>query len=279
MGISGNTVEIDVSNWPRSPAEAALFAARTRAEQKTALDELAVFYSRPEFRGHDPISMVWAHEARQDRELTTLLAAGMAYGRVAAILGGLQDIASRWGPSPAAFTLSSTEDQIRTSMDGFVYRWTRGEQVSNMLIAWKRYVEAGGDLEATVAKHSLPEVGGARFGVAALICELERCSPGAFGGLLPKSDGGSAMKRVAMGLRWLVRQDCIDPGGWTLVSPRQLWVPLDTHMFALGRKLRFTRRKSPSLAAAMDITRVLARMDPDDPVRYDFALTRLGILS
>jgi uncharacterized protein (TIGR02757 family) len=79
-------------------------------------------------------------------------------------------------------------------------------------------------------------------------------------------------------LRWMVRQDGVDPGGWTRVSARQLVVPLDTHTIRVGRCLRLTRRATPGWRMATDITGALRALDPDDPVRYDFALCHLSMM-
>ena len=85
------------------------------------------------------------------------------------------------------------------------------------------------------------------------------------------------MKRLNLFLRWMVRRDDVDPGGWDSVSRGRLVVPLDTHLFRIARTLGFTDRKSADLAAALEITDRFREIAPDDPVRYDFALTRLGI--
>ncbi len=89
---------------------------------------------------------------------------------------------------------------------------------------------------------------------------------------------GSACKRLNLFLRWMVRRDAIDPGGWTSVPARQLVVPLDTHTIRVGKCLRLTRRASPGWKMAADITASLRAFDPDDPVRYDFALCHLSMM-
>jgi uncharacterized protein (TIGR02757 family) len=107
-------------------------------------------------------------------------------------------------------------------------------------------------------------------------------------GRVPKAPGahyffsrpstGSACKRLNLFLRWMVRRDAIDPGGWTRVPARQLVVPLDTHTIRAGRCLRLTRRVSPGWKMATDITAALRSFDPADPVRYDFALCHLSMM-
>ena len=89
---------------------------------------------------------------------------------------------------------------------------------------------------------------------------------------------GSACKRLNLFLRWMVRQDGVDPGGWSAVPRRQLVVPLDTHTIRVGRCLRLTRRTTPGWKMAVDITQALRALDPDDPVRYDFSLCHLSMM-
>ncbi len=91
----------------------------------------------------------------------------------------------------------------------------------------------------------------------------------------PSPEGGSACKRLNLYLRWMVRRDGVGLGVWRRPAPRQLVLPLDTHTHAIARRLRFTRYRSPGWAMAVDITRRLRRFDPEDPVKYDFALYRL----
>jgi uncharacterized protein (TIGR02757 family) len=76
----------------------------------------------------------------------------------------------------------------------------------------------------------------------------------------------------------MVRQDAVDPGGWTTVPRGQLVVPLDTHTIRVGKCLGLTKRVSPGWKMAADITAALRTFDPLDPVRYDFALCHLSMM-
>jgi uncharacterized protein (TIGR02757 family) len=88
-----------------------------------------------------------------------------------------------------------------------------------------------------------------------------------------------ACKRLNMFLRWMVRpNDGVDFGLWRFLTPSELVIPLDTHIFRIGRHLGWTFRRTPGWRAANDITQVLRTVCPEDPIRYDFALSRLGIL-
>ena len=93
----------------------------------------------------------------------------------------------------------------------------------------------------------------------------------------PSPEGGSACKRLNLYLRWMARRDGVDLGVWRAPSPAQLVLPLDAHTYAIARRVRLTRYRSPGWAMALDVTRRLRRFDPADPVKYDFAFHRLGL--
>jgi uncharacterized protein (TIGR02757 family) len=112
-----------------------------------------------------------------------------------------------------------------------------------------------------------------------------------FGHFLSAPSGGSCCKRWCMFLRWMGRKDELDPGLWTAGSPLlqspssltplrpdQLIIPLDTHTGRIAKYLGLTRRKNLGWAAALEVTQALRACDVSDPVRYDFALARMGIL-
>ena len=95
----------------------------------------------------------------------------------------------------------------------------------------------------------------------------------------PRPSAGSACKRLNLYLRWMVRRDEVDLGVWTRVPAAKLIVPLDTHVIRLGRCLRLTRYASPGWRMAADITAALRRLDPVDPIRFDFAICHVGMMN
>jgi uncharacterized protein (TIGR02757 family) len=113
--------------------------------------------------------------------------------------------------------------------------------------------------------------------LASFVDGLQDGSSSARNSLLPCPRAGSACKRLHLYLRWMVRSDRVDPGCWPRVSPALLVVPVDTHMFRIARNLGLTARRQADLKTALEITHAFKRFAPDDPARYDFALTRLGM--
>ncbi len=137
-----------------------------------------------------------------------------------------------------------------------------------------------GSLEAAMAR-SLKGCRGDVLGALDLFAtELSRAA--AAGGapknrLVALPSSGSACKRWHLFLRWMVRCDAVDPGGWSCLKPRDLIVPVDTHMFAIARTCRLTGRRQGDLKTALEITEGFRRIRPEDPVRYDFSLTRMAM--
>lgn len=235
-----------------------------------ALERLYARFNRAEFRAGDPVSFVWAYEAREDREVAAWMAAALAYGRVGSILKALAELDRRWEGQPAAFVREASSVEMERALAGFVYRWTRGAHVAAMLRGWGAL---GAEVPGRLAAHPRgyrAALGEVRRDVLALGVDPDH--------LFPNPDGPGACKRLAMWLRWMARRDEIDPGIWAdRLSPAKLWVPLDTHMFRISRRLGLTRRKQPDGEAARRITAAYARMCPADPLKYDFAITRLGM--
>ncbi|MEJ2656586.1 MAG: DUF2400 family protein, partial [Desulfobacterales bacterium] len=99
------------------------------------------------------------------------------------------------------------------------------------------------------------------------------------GHLIALPQRGSACKRMNLLLRWMVRKDNVDPGGWRGVPWSKLIIPLDTHMHKIGLKLGFTKNRQANMRTALEITSGFRKIIPEDPVKYDFALTRFGIRS
>ena len=115
------------------------------------------------------------------------------------------------------------------------------------------------------------------FDAHAFVKRLNAFTSGKRKHVLACPDKGSACKRLNLFLRWMVREDNVDPGGWNQVPASMLIIPLDTHMHRIGHSFQLTSRKQADMRTALEITKAFREMSPQDPVRYDFSLTRLGI--
>lgn len=240
------------------------------------LEELYEKLNRREYVHPDPLEVLYDYDDPADREIAGLVAASLAYGGVNLILRAVRDALSRTGP-PRKFLEDSTPAKIRAAFDGFKYRFTAGESLAAMLVGARRIVRKHGSLGNCFLSLQPPDAENCIPGLRGFVAEITRQGPPElFNHLVPCPSRGSACKRLLLYLRWMSRRDDVDPGGWEL-DPSKLVVPLDVHMHRISSALGLTKRKGSGLATAIEVTRAFARYSPDDPVKYDFALTRLGI--
>ena len=252
-----------------------------------ALDRLYAAFNHPE-SAFDPIQIVRRYERLADREVVAFVASGLAFGRVASVVASVEAVCRVLGPAPAAFVRQFDPRRDAEPLRPLVHRWTRGADLVALLWVIRSILDAHGSIERCFASGNDPaaaDVGPAIEAFAALARSVDLRPaygrvprpPGVFY-FFSRPSTGSACKRMNLFLRWMVRSDAVDPGGWTSVPSRQLVVPLDTHTIRTGRCLRLTRRASPGWKMAADITASLRRLDPEDPVRYDFALCHLSMM-
>lgn len=225
----------------------------------------------------DPLQFLYDYEEPADREIVAIIAASLAYGRVAQILKSVQRVLEAMSPSPSTFISQNSRKDFEKTFSAFKHRFTTGEDLALLLTGVKSCVEESGSLgEAFVDGYSESDVTVAPA-LAKFADRLCRFHPGGKSYLIPSPDRGSACKRPLLFLRWMIRDDEVDPGGWNGVPPSKLIVPLDTHMRAIATRFGLTNRKNADLKCAMEITARFAEIAPEDPVKYDFALTRFGI--
>ena len=238
------------------------------------LDKLYLKYNRPEYISPDPLELVTPYKKVDDREIAGLIASSLAYGRVSQILKSVKIILKEMNSSPAKFVSNVSEKELRKLFANFKHRFNTGNDITNLILGIKNARNKFGSLEncmlsemKTDDKNILP----------ALSKFVDEINFGETASLLPSPQKNSACKRLNLFLRWMVRNDNVDPGGWSKIPPSKLIIPLDTHMFKIGTILEFTNRKQANLKTALEITAGFAKIMPSDPTRYDFALTRFGI--
>lgn len=252
---------------------------------KERLDALYTSFNRVD-SATDPIQIVRRFENPADREIVGFCAAALAFGRVGSVLQSIERLVALMGPSPADFVRGFEPSRQRTRFEPLVHRWTRGPDLVALLIILQRVLDHG-SIEAFFLDDYDPDAldlsdALESFSSRALSIDQKeayrdrRCRPGV-AYFFPRPSGGSACKRMNLFLRWMVRKDAVDFGLWTRVPAAQLIVPLDTHVIRVGRCLKLTRYTSPGWKMAADITASLRRLDPADPVKYDFSLCHIGM--
>jgi len=233
-------------------------------------------YNRRTVAAGDPVAFLYRYEDPLDREVVAVIAASLAYGRLAGIMSRVAEVLARLGGDPRRFLLEATDRRIVAACAGFRHRFTGPAELAALLRAVRGALRRDGSLEACFGAGR----GGRRDDlVDSLSSFVERLSGNRQGipHLLPSPARGSACKRLWLFLRWMVRHDDVDPGGWQSVSPARLVVPLDVHMHRMCARLGLTSRRQPDLKAALEVTAGFRRVCPEDPVRYDFALTHMSM--
>jgi uncharacterized protein (TIGR02757 family) len=255
---------------------------------KDTLDRLYAEFNYPD-SATDPIQIVRRYQRPEDREVVAFIASALAFGRVASVLQSIERVLAIAGPHPSAYVRRFDPRRDGPAFAGVVHRWTRGPDLVALMWLLRQMVDRAGSVEGFFLEGSdaaAEDIEGAldSFSTRALALNLKAAygrvpkRPGVCY-FFPRPSAGSGCKRLNLFLRWMVRHDALDLGVWTRVPPAKLIVPLDTHVIRVGRCLQLTRYTSPGWKMARDITASLRRLDPADPVKYDFALCHLGMMN
>jgi uncharacterized protein (TIGR02757 family) len=223
---------------------------------------------------HDPLIFLYDYPDLADRQIVGLVASCLAYGRVASILAGVRGVLERMRPSPWRYLADRSARGLASDFQGWRYRVTGGGDLAWMLTGVKRVIEDRGTLRPEVE----PDDATILPAMERMVRAIGRAGEGDLRHLLPDPSRGSACKRLNLFFRWMVRRDAIDPGGWESIGAHRLIMPLDVHIHRVSRRLGLTRRRGANLQTARRITERLARICPRDPLRFDFCLTRPGIM-
>lgn len=246
---------------------------------RTRLEALYRRYHRRELVHPDPLEFLYRYKDPADREAAGFIAASLAYGRVAQILASVEKALAPLGPHPAEFLAGASVRELDGLCCGFVHRFCTDDDLSRLLTALGGLIRGHGSLGRAFAAGFDPSDENVLPPLARFVALLREQGFPAKNHLVADPEGQSAVKRLHLFLRWMVRQDEVDPGGWDFVPRSRLIVPLDVHMLRQAQGLGLTSRRTADRKTAVEITRSLSRFCPEDPVKYDFALTRPGILS
>jgi uncharacterized protein (TIGR02757 family) len=231
----------------------------------------------------DPLAVVREYAGSADRELAALVCSTLAFGSVGPIMRACRAAMAPLGDRPAEALDAMGDADVLSAWSDFQYRYCFPKDMAALMLAAKRARLESGSLGAFFLQGDPggPDIVAAASAFVRRLERLGRRSRGQGGirdGLLADPARGSACKRLFLMLRWLVRSDAVDPGGWEAVGRARLVVPLDTHMTRVcSERLGFIRPGTPSLVRALAATAAFRLYAPDDPVKYDFALTRPGI--
>ena len=239
----------------------------------------------------DPVHLAHGWTRPQDAEVAALLAASLAFGRASALIAKARAALVGFGPDLAGEVSALREGDVPVHLRGLVHRWVNGRDIAVLLCGAGRLLREHGSLGAAFSAGLRDDDDPAHLLAALRRFALSlapqdpaawfaggRVSPGARY-LLSVPNGQAAAKRWCLFLRWMARPaDGVDLGLWSHLGTARLTIPLDTHVARIGSYIGLTDRRTAGWAMAREITANLARFAPDDPTRFDFALSHLGIM-
>lgn len=251
----------------------------TRDGLKDFLDSRVLAFNRPGFIADDPVSIPHRFSRLQDIEISGFLAATLSWGQRVTIIRNCHALLERMDHAPFDFMTGHTEKDLRR-MEDFVHRTFNGTDLLYFIDFLSRHYRVHPSLEELFTSPFAH--GGAR---AALTVFHNRFfdsphAPARTRKHVSTPVRGSACKRLNMFLRWMVRRDGagVDLGCWKTISPSLLICPLDIHVERVARRYGLLKRKQTDWEAAEELTAALRRLDPEDPVKYDFALFGIGVM-
>jgi uncharacterized protein (TIGR02757 family) len=248
-----------------------------KTELKDFLDEKVALYNNPKFIESDPVQIPHLFSQKEDVEIAGFLSATISWGNRKMIIQNAHKMMHLMGNTPYDFVMSHSENDLER-FENFVHRTFNSSDFIGFIKGLEHIYKNHGGLEAVFSKHkgkdnlreSIHNFKKVFFEIPHLSRTQKHISD-------PLK--GSAAKRINMFLRWMVRQDNkgVDLGIWKTISPSLLSCPLDVHSGNVARKLGLLTRTQNDGKALEELDLKLRKLDPKDPVKYDFALFGLGI--
>jgi uncharacterized protein (TIGR02757 family) len=248
------------------------------SELKELLDAKAEQYNQPGFIDLDPILIPHQFSKKQDIEIAGLFAATLAWGQRVTIINNCRKLLAWMDHDPHTFILHHRENDLKPFLD-FRHRTFNATDTLYFIAFLKWYYERYNSLEdAFAVSPEEPTVEKGLINFHNLFFSLPDY-PQRTKKHIATPERKSACKRLNMYLRWMVRIDNkgVDFGIWKNIKPAQLICPCDVHVERVARKLRLIKRKQTDWLMAVELTDNLRKLDPSDPVKYDFALFGLGL--
>lgn len=274
---------------------------------KDFLDVKVAQYNRPNFIPNDPICIPHQYQLKQDIEIAAFFAAILAWGQRKTIISKCNELLARMDHAPYDFMRHHGDEDLKQLL-GFKHRTFNDTDLLYFVAFFRQHYEQSDSLETaflprnTLIADYLPALERSEVVMASSACLLEEMEPvkftaekalnhfrSYFFGLpdyprrtikhISSPLQKSTCKRLNMFLRWMVRKDdCgVDFGIWSAIPASELVCPCDVHVDRVARKLGLIERKQTDWQTAVELTSKLRELDPQDPVKYDFALFGLGI--
>lgn len=255
-------------------------------EVKRLLDKFYNEYNFKEKILHDPIELPHRYKRLEDVEAAGFIASCFAYGRVDLFKPIIEKILSMMGCSPYDFLREFKAKQERL-LQGIKYRFNENRDIICLLYISGELLRRHKRIESVFKdfyKKDNADIGNALTGFIDYILGIDTSEvygsnirPNGLIQFFPSPMRGSACKRMNLFLRWMIRDKDIDFGIWKGIPKNKLIIPLDTHIARISKCLGFTKRSSRDWKMAVEITDAFKKLDPEDPVKYDFAMCHYGV--
>ena len=240
---------------------------------KEYLDEHVMRINHPSFVEDDPVKFPRRYKDLRDIEIVSFLVATIAWGKRAMILRNAERMLSKTGNSPYDYVMSKGYEKLGTAN---VHRTFFENDMAYILRGFRHFYliyESMDCFMSTLTDHS-PH----RLVEALRQSAMEANGDTSNMKCYSKNLKNTALKRVNLAMRWLVRNDgIVDLGVWKSMLPSELYIPLDVHVGNTARDIELLKRKNNDWKAVDELTRKLREFNPEDPVIYDFALFGIGI--
>lgn len=242
---------------------------------KNKLETIYSKYNQRKYVNPDPLFFLYDYPDKKTREIVGLIASCLAYGKVAMIMKTIDSVLKKLLPDPFDYLMTKNKNDFYGDFKGFKYRFSDDSNLISLFGGIQNVLKEFSSLENCFYQGLSVKDENIICGLNFFYEQLNKHNQ--IGHLMADPKKKSACKRSMLFLRWMIRKDKVDPGGWGKPSPCQLVVPLDIHMYKIGVMLNFTKRKNADMKTALEITQGFKRILKHDPVKYDFCLTRFGI--
>jgi len=247
---------------------------------KEFLDSKVDQYNVPGFIENDPISIPHRYSKKQDIEITGFIASVFAWGQRATIINKCNEFFGLMDNAPYDFIQNHSEQDLKPFVD-FKHRTFNATDALYFVEVLKYHYSKYDSLEDAFLQnitHNASDVESNLVGFFNYFFTLPD-HPRRTYKHIPNPAKKSACKRLNMYLRWMVRNDNknVDFGLWKRIKPDKLVCPCDLHVDRVARRLKLITRKQTDWLTAVELTNNLKKLDPEDPVKYDFALFGLGV--
>jgi uncharacterized protein (TIGR02757 family) len=243
---------------------------------RSSLEEIYHQYGS-EYLPTDPLCFVHRYPCKDDQEVVAFLAATLAFGNVKAIFGTLERLLGILGEHPT----KALRTWKRNTHVLPLHRWVSSADMDALLTTIGEILRKSGSIENYFGGDG--SLANRIHLFSERVRELLRrnSEKGMTRGLtflFPSPKTGSGCKRINLFLRWVVRSMPPDLGLWKSVTAAELYLPVDVHLERICRYIGLTRRRTTNWRMVEEVTSHLRHLDAADPIRFDFSLSRLGIL-